>query len=602
MTADDLYYAVNVSVGTNVANAQQFSLAVDLKGSDTTLGDASLKPRHRRGFVPNNATDVQENDPGYYIMKGYVQFSKTVRLFLDYIVVINRWNASVGYLLPYTSQPFDGVLGLVNPAFIQMYSVSFDKTCSNGAVTDAGTLTINGLDSRNCDEFSFANRSRNMCFPFLTLQNYAIFMDNVTDLSLNTVVIADVPYIYLPTTTFNHFNEVYNAQKEGDVYVVDCDANHGPLMIAIADGDDDDGDALLLNYTDLIERIDDRRCAFRVRPSTGDELQYYGCTVDFILGLPFLQRYCVAANSIGGDFETKRIGFATKTSERQASRICDYRGSVPAQEGLRPGLIVLVVVATFVSLCVVITVGCYCYRRRRKAANQQKRDRWQIQENELNLDTAREIGSGAFAKVFVVEVKKSLEKRLNEGKGVAVRKAKVVVKVARRTSEEIKHDMQQEVDLMKELGSHPHIVNFIGHVATECPLIVMEYCANGDLLNYLRTHLQSHKESVKNVNEYLQPACYINSGLSLKHLISLCWQISDGLVYLTSKGFIHRDLAARNVLLTEGLVAKISDFGLCRCTDDDVYLTKRHAKLPVRWMAPESLQRATYSAKTDVCV
>ncbi|KAH7671547.1 Tyrosine-protein kinase receptor Tie-1, partial [Aphelenchoides avenae] len=71
-------------------------------------------------------------------------------------------------------------------------------------------------------------------------------------------------------------------------------------------------------------------------------------------------------------------------------------------------------------------------------------------------------------------------------------------------------------------------------------------------------------------------------------------------VYLSSKGYIHRDLAARNVLLTEGLVAKISDFGLCRCTDDDVYLTKRHAKLPVRWMAPESLQRATYSAKTDV--
>lgn len=73
VTVDDLYYAVNVSIGTNSTNAQQFTLTVDIKGTDTTLADVSLKPRHGRGFVLHNASSVQENDPGYYLMKDYVQ-------------------------------------------------------------------------------------------------------------------------------------------------------------------------------------------------------------------------------------------------------------------------------------------------------------------------------------------------------------------------------------------------------------------------------------------------------------------------------------------------------------------------------------------------
>jgi hypothetical protein len=34
--------------------------------------------------------------------------------------------------------------------------------------------------------------------------------------------------------------------------------------------------------------------------------------------------------------------------------------------------------------------------------------------------------------------------------------------------------------------------------------------------------------------------------------------------------------------------------------EDDVYLTKRDGKLPVRWMAPEALQNATFSSAADV--
>jgi serine/threonine protein kinase len=44
--------------------------------------------------------------------------------------------------------------------------------------------------------------------------------------------------------------------------------------------------------------------------------------------------------------------------------------------------------------------------------------------------------------------------------------------------------------------------------------------------------------------------------LSSRDLLSLAWQISDGMVYLSSHGYVHRDLAARNVVVDECLNAK----------------------------------------------
>lgn len=48
-------------------------------------------------------------------------------------------------------------------------------------------------------------------------------------------------------------------------------------------------------------------------------------------------------------------------------------------------------------------------------------------------------------------------------------------------------------------------------------------------------------------------------------------------------------------------VTQVSDFGLCRLSDSLLYTGKR-GRLPLRWMAPESLKSYEYSHKSDVCV
>ena len=70
--------------------------------------------------------------------------------------------------------------------------------------------------------------------------------------------------------------------------------------------------------------------------------------------------------------------------------------------------------------------------------------------------------------------------------------------------------------------------------------------------------------------------------------------------YLASKGFVHGDLAARNILLGEDRAVKIADFGLLRHTYGDIYEVKNTKKLPIKWMALESLIDGTYTSKSNV--
>ncbi|CAM9151809.1 unnamed protein product, partial [Lampetra fluviatilis] len=88
---------------------------------------------------------------------------------------------------------------------------------------------------------------------------------------------------------------------------------------------------------------------------------------------------------------------------------------------------------------------------------------------------------------------------------------------------------------------------------------------------------------------------------TLCDLASFAWQISRGMEYLASIKLVHRDLAARNVLVCDGLVMKISDFGLSRDVyQDEAYIKTSRGRIPVKWMAVESLFDQIYTSHSDV--
>ncbi|XP_066479821.1 focal adhesion kinase 1 isoform X3 [Tiliqua scincoides] len=146
------------------------------------------------------------------------------------------------------------------------------------------------------------------------------------------------------------------------------------------------------------------------------------------------------------------------------------------------------------------------------------------------------------------------------------------------TSDSVREKFLQEALTMRQFD-HPHIVKLIG-VITENPVwIIMELCTLGEL----RSFLQVRKYS-----------------LDLASLILYANQLSTALAYLESKRFVHRDIAARNVLVSSTDCVKLGDFGLSRYMEDSTYYKASKGKLPIKWMAPESINFRRFTSASDV--
>nr|XP_046181846.1 focal adhesion kinase 1-like isoform X2 [Oncorhynchus gorbuscha] len=191
---------------------------------------------------------------------------------------------------------------------------------------------------------------------------------------------------------------------------------------------------------------------------------------------------------------------------------------------------------------------------------------YEIQRDRIEL--GRCIGEGQFGDVHQGVYNSPENPTLN----VAIKTCK------NSTSDSVREKFLQEALTMRQFD-HPHIVKLIG-VITENPVwIIMELCTMGELRSFLQ------------VRKY---------NLDLSTLILFSHQLSTALAYLESKRFVHRDIAARNVLVSSTDCVMLGDFGLSRYMEDSSYYKASKGKLPIKWMAPESINFRRFTSASDV--
>ncbi|XP_065910255.1 uncharacterized protein [Dysidea avara] len=139
---------------------------------------------------------------------------------------------------------------------------------------------------------------------------------------------------------------------------------------------------------------------------------------------------------------------------------------------------------------------------------------------------------------------------------------------------------------------HPNVVPLIGVSidSDSIPAMVLPFMANGDVKDYLL----SKRVSEDDVDTF-------PPGITYSTLLGMCHDVAKGMNYLSQIHFVHRDLAARNCMVDADLTVKVSDFGLSRdIYENDYYLLTHDAKVPVKWMAPESIYDKIYTHQSDV--
>ncbi|XP_054914611.1 tyrosine-protein kinase receptor UFO [Poeciliopsis prolifica] len=203
-----------------------------------------------------------------------------------------------------------------------------------------------------------------------------------------------------------------------------------------------------------------------------------------------------------------------------------------------------------------------------------------VERNQLTL--GKELGKGEFGSVY--------EGIFTAQAGADVRVAVKTMRVGIHSQRDLE-EFLKEAEIMKNFD-HENVVRLLGVTVRkeeDCPvpvpLVILPYMKHGDLRRFLIA------------TRYGDIPMFVPFQTLLRFMID----IAAGMDYLSTKGFLHRDLAARNCMLGDDLRVCVADFGLSKKIYSSNYYRQTVAvRVPIKWMAIESLSESVYTTKSDV--
>ncbi|KAG2420885.1 hypothetical protein HFD88_000499 [Aspergillus terreus] len=254
------------------------------------------------------------------------------------------------------------------------------------------------------------------------------------------------------------------------------------------------------------------------------------------------------------------------------------------------------------------------------SAHHSRRPRETSQTSQSEMSVGRytrlgQIGKGSFATVYQGVHTKSRTY-------VAIKSVNLS-----QLNKKLKENLFSEIHILKGLY-HPHIVALIDcHETTSHIHLVMEYCALGDLSQFIRHRntLGEHRYTRDMIAKYPNPRGGALNEVVVRHFLK---QLASALKFLRDRNLIHRDIKPQNLLLcpsptsyragvaqivpfkgsedsfspATGLdslpMLKIADFGFARSLPA-TSLAETLCGSPL-YMAPEILRYEKYDAKADL--
>ena len=127
---------------------------------------------------------------------------------------------------------------------------------------------------------------------------------------------------------------------------------------------------------------------------------------------------------------------------------------------------------------------------------------------------------------------------------------------------------------------HPYVVRFYDSFQAASSLyIIMEFCENKDLGQYLKRQMHKHMSETK----------------IWKFFIEMCL----GLQYLHANRILHRDIKTINMFLAKDDKIKIGDLGVARELNHTANMAHTVVGTPY-YLSPELCEEKPYNNKSDI--